>query len=570
MNNTIEFVVKMRDMMGGSLGRLSATAQSSFGSMAQHANAMTRRNEVLGMSFNELQNKIRQVENTIRTSTITSQISAARRELAALHRQSAGHAGRPLDASAPSSGGLGIGGIAVGTMLGNVGMMAVGAIGSGISAAITKSMEKEQAITGLTTFLGKDGANEAYKNIRQDADVTPFDTASLLEVNRSLISAGINAKDARSDTMNLANAVSAVGGGNDELSRMAANMQQIKTTGKATSVDIRQFGIAGINIYAMLAKSTGKSIAQAKEMEVTYEQLSKALAVSAGKGGIYEGALKAQSLTKGGKWSTVKDKMGNAASEIGDAFSPLTHKLLDLGIKFAEGIGPGLEKAKPFIDIISNGLGKAVDFVTGLINGTSEWSSYVLLVQDFWVMIWGYVKNIGLKVWSLVSSVVDFIKKSQFLKDVFSGVFSIVKNIAEFLLKTLGFLIDGLAWLWENVLKPILNGIEKAYRWLKGSDDIKISATKTILVPKKPIIAANGQNSNIQTANTLAASNNSSGKTAGDTVSGGGPKVVNINLGKFFDSIQFTTLNSGETAQELEKVVTECLARVLYNGSKLV
>ncbi|MNY70483.1 hypothetical protein D3C86_2086210 [compost metagenome] len=67
----------------------------------------------------------------------------------------------------------------------------------------------------------------------------------------------------------------------------------------------------------------------------------------------------------------------------------------------------------------------------------------------------------------------------------------------------------------------------------------------------------------------MAASNEASGKAAGDTVSGAGPKVVNIHVGKFFDNLQFTTMNAGESATEIEKIVMECFARVVYNGSKL-
>ncbi len=595
-------------MMGGSLGRLSATAQSSFGRMAQHANAVTRRNEVLGMSFNELQNKIQQVETTIRTSNITSQISAARRELAALQRQSAGHAGRPLGASAPSSGGLGIGGVAVGTMLGNVGMMAVGAIGSGISAAITKSMEKEQAITGLTTFLGKNGANDAYKNIRKDADVTPFDTASLLEVNRALISSGLNAKDARVDAMNLANAVSAVGGGNDELSRMAANMQQIKTTGKATSVDIKQFGLAGINIYAMLAKSTGKSIEQVKEMDISYQELSKSFAMSAGKGGMYEGALKAQSLTKGGKWSTVKDKLGNAASDIGDAFSPLINKLLDQGIGFLEGLPGMLAQAQPFIDNISAGVevvvnalawggSQIIGFIKWLNNGTAGAHAFAIamgalagafltyqvivsgaalatsiLTAGQWLLNAAMEDNpvglIVIAVGALIAGITTAYLKFEKFRAIVDGVWTLLKDVAKLVWATLTLDVKALPGLVMKIASgdSFNTGYKQSLLQSKAEKDKKIKeeAEQTANDKKAEMFGS------LQTANTLAASNNSSGKAVGDTVSGGGPKVVNINLGKFFDTIQFTTLNSGETAQELEKVVTECLARVLFNGSKLV
>jgi tape measure domain-containing protein len=420
MSNTVEFVIKMKNMMSGELSKMSSTAQSSFSKMNTYANGVINRNQVLSMSFSELQKKISQTESVIKTSTIPSQIAEARRELAALQRQSAKHSGNigGSDANKEDKG-IGIGGVAIGSMLGGFAMQAgsaiIGAVGSGVSAAITKSMEKEQAITGLTTFLGKQGATDAYKNIRQDADVTPFDTASLLEVNRSLISAGANAKDARADTMNLANAVSAVGGGNDILSRMAANMQQIKTVGKATAMDIRQFGIAGINIYEMLHRSTGKSIEEVKKMDVTYADLSKTMQMANSKGGIYEGAMAAQSQTKAGKWSTVKDKLGNAASDIGDAFGPVFDKLLDMGIRFLSGIPQMLEKAKPYIDMLSTGISNIVDFIGSLTNGTSGWSAWIDVIKENALGIWNIFLKIGANLWNLVASIVDFVKNSQIL-----------------------------------------------------------------------------------------------------------------------------------------------------------
>ena len=48
-----------------------------------------------------------------------------------------------------------------------------------------------------------------------------------------------------------------------------------------------------------------------------------------------------------------------------------------------------------------------------------------------------------------------------------------------------------------------------------------------------------------------------------------GPKTINITLGKFFDTIQFTTMNNNESKEELEKLLLELMGRVLYNGAKL-
>ena len=569
MNNTIEFVLRMRDMMSSNITRVSSTSQSAFNRMTQSADQVTRRNQVLGMSFNELQSKIRDVENTISRSTIPSQIAAARRELASLQRQAANHSGNTsVGGSVPGSRGIGIGGVAVGSMIGDFALQAgsaiVDAVGSGVSTMVSKSMEKEQAITGLTTFLGKQGATEAYKNIRQDANDTSYGSDSLLAVNGALISTGkINAANARTDTMNLANAISATNpqGGDDALKRMAINMQQIKNVGYAQGEDIKQFSYAGMNMTEMLKRS-----GQRTDGKITYEMISKALAAANSKGGMFEGALKAQSQTMGGKWSTIKDNFMTAASDMGDAFSPIINRLLDLGIKFAQSIGPALVQAQPYIDMIANGVGKTVDFIMSLVNGTSEWSGWMDVIKESQSGIWNMLVIIGMKLWSFVSAILEFVKKSQILKDLFTMLSNVILQSLEYI----NVFLDLVLWLWDNVLAPILNALESAYKWVKGGEEIKVVATKKIVGPKNPSPNGTPTNSPIGTGAALASSNAASSKSAGSTVSGAGPKVINITVGKFFDNLQFTTLNTGESANEIEKIVMECFARVVYNGSKMV
>ncbi|WP_459926473.1 tape measure protein [Flavobacterium covae] len=571
MSSTVEFVVRMRDMMSEGLNRLATTSQSAFSRMNQQAQQFTGRNRILAQSYSEIQKRIQEVETTIRNSTSVSQIREARRELALLQRQANNHSSGL--GSGGDKKGIGIGGIALGSMVGGVATQAMGAIAgavsSGVGAMIQGSMEKEQAITGLKTFLGEKGANDAYANIRKDAAVTPFDTASLLEVNRSLISAGTNAQDARKDTMNLANAVAAVGGGNDVLSRMAANMQQIKTVGKATATDIKQFGMAGINIYEMLSKSTGKSIAQVREMDVSYTDLSKALEMARAKGGIYAGALEAQGQTKAGKWSTFKDNLSKAATDIGDAFSPVMNKLLDLAVRFSNSIAPAIQKAQPYIDMMANGVGKAVDWIMSLVNGTSKWSDWVTIVRDIFKVVVDHAQNMLAKIWHIVQGVIEFIKKSELLKDIF-------RFLGWLLEKTFGIIgkmADALVWLWDKLILPFFEKVEWAYKMIKDlwSDDekhIKVTATKKLLLAKakdEPI-----KDSPLITGGKLAQENSSSGKSAGESVSGGGPKTINIYVEKYADGLNFYTMNAQETAEQIYKIVSEFLGRTLIDTSKVI
>ena len=568
-------------MMSGGLGKLSSTSQSAFSKMAQHADQMNRRNKVLGQSYDELQKRIREVENTIRTSTVTSQISSARRELASLQRMAGKHQGN-LDKASSSGGGFSVGGMALGSMVGNIGANIASAfldaVKTGIGSAISGSFQKEKDIVGLKTFLGEAGANEAYNNIRKDAENTSYGTESLLKVNRALITAGLSAKDAREDTMNLANAIAATGGGNDELMRMAVNMQQIKNVGKATAADIKQFGYAGINIYGILSKTTGKSGKELQEMDVTYDQLAKSLAVARSTGGLYAGALEAQNATKGGRWEAMKDKASNALTDLGDAMSPIIIQFLDLGQKALSFVGPAIKKITPYIQMISQWLGVAIGYISNITTGTGGWMDYVFIIAGILGSVWNILQSALVTVFKIVGGVVQWLGKSEIIKDVFRLIGWLLNSV---ILPVIGLIGDGLLWVWENVLKPILEGLESAYNWVKeivGGEDNKLTveAKKTIINKEDP--TAPGYQADltrfkdkgiIGDTGEKAKKNKESSKKTGDTISGGGPRVVNITLGKFFDTIQFTTMNNNESREEIEKLLMELMGRVLYNGAKM-
>ena len=201
-----------------------------------------------------------------------------------------------------------------------------------VRAGIDFNAKMEQYQTGLTTLLGsEEEAAAVMEQIRQDAARTPFDVESLTQANRMLIATGISAEDARDTVMNLANAVSATGGGSNELSRMAANLQQIKNVGKATEMDMRQFAMAGIDLYGILSEMTGKSVEELHKYEIGYDAISAALAYASEEGGKFYGAMEAQSQTFNGRLSTLKDNaLQLAGSLTNDLFNQLSGTALPM------------------------------------------------------------------------------------------------------------------------------------------------------------------------------------------------------------------------------------------------
>lgn len=205
-------------------------------------------------------------------------------------------------------------GTVMASVFSKLGSAALNAAEGFISSGIEYNAQIEKYTTGFANMLGSaEAAQQVMSQIQEDAAKTPFDVASLTQANQYLISAGENASYARNTIMALGDAISATGGGNDELNRMAQNLQQIANTGKATAVDIKQFAYAGIDVYGILADYTGKSTAEVQKMTISYDLLTQALQAASEEGGRYYNSMDTQSQTMNGRVSTLQDNVKQLA-----------------------------------------------------------------------------------------------------------------------------------------------------------------------------------------------------------------------------------------------------------------
>ncbi len=260
-----------------------------------------------------------------------------------------------------------------------------------IQAGVSYNAQLEQYQTALTNMLGSSqAAEQALENIKQDAAKTPFDTAGLVKANELLISTGVDADSSRKVILALGDAVSATGGGNDELSRMAQNLQQIRNAGQATSADIKQFAYAGIDVYGLLADYTGKSTAEVQKMTVTYDVLTAALEKAADEGGRYYGSMSTQSETLNGQWSTLTDNAtqlaGLMTEDLSGGVKTVVGNLNDLTVAATEayktdgwvGLATEIASLNPLISGVINEMSALGDHLAGIaknaISILDQWS----------------------------------------------------------------------------------------------------------------------------------------------------------------------------------------------------
>lgn len=261
------------------------------------------------------------------------------------------------------------GSVAIGNIISGL-VTKIASAGKGlIEQGVNYNAQIQTYRTGLTNMLGDaEKANTALENIKQDAARTPFDTASLVKANQYLIGAGENAEYSRKTILALGDAVSATGGGSAELERMAQNLQQVANVGKASSVDIKQFAFAGINIYQVLADYTGKSIQDVQDMTISYDLLTKSLQAAAEEGGRYYNSMGTQSETFKGSLSTLKDNVSQLlgtvtaglSSGLGEWMQSLNQTVIDLN----EGIQNGTINFEGMFSILGAVAGALLTYKT--------------------------------------------------------------------------------------------------------------------------------------------------------------------------------------------------------------
>lgn len=259
-----------------------------------------------------------------------------------------------------------------------------------VEAGISYNAQLEQYQTALTNMLGSASAAEnALEQIKQDAARTPFDTAGLVKANELLISTGVDADSSRKVILALGDAVSATGGGNEELSRMAQNLQQIKNAGKATAADIKQFAYAGIDVYGILADYTGKSTAEVQKMTVTYDVLTAALEKASDEGGRYYNSMSTQSETLNGQMSTLTDNAtqlaGLMTADLTDGIKMVVGNLNDMTVAATEayktdgwvGLATEIASLNPLVSGV-------ISEMSALGDGLSTIAQNAISVLDQW------------------------------------------------------------------------------------------------------------------------------------------------------------------------------------------
>lgn len=341
-------------------------------------------------------------------------------------------------------------------------------LGEGIvNQGVAFNQQMEKYTTGFTNMLGSAEKAQAVLNqIKQDATRTPLNVDSLVQANQLLISAGVSAGEARSTILALGDAVSATGGGSEVLSRMAANLQQIKNVGKAASIDIKQFAMAGIDIYGVLADYTGKSTAEVQGMTITYDLLTAALKKASEEGGRYYNAMETQSQTLSGRIETLKDNWAQLLGTLTKGLTETEGNLVTAAAGWVQRLQEGFETAGAnglmqagghIVDEVASGISAGIPSLAARAEDAVQ--NFALHLQDNTGQI---VDTGGKLLVSLASGILDMAPAIvNSAEQIFSAFVVELWNHADEIFTTgadlVGKLVEGFLSLTGNVIEAAGN-----------------------------------------------------------------------------------------------------------------
>lgn len=565
--------------------------QQSFGPIRKHAKELAVENNKLATSYKDIRKSIRETEDKIKNSTRRNDIEKYTKELDKLKKAAEAHPGAVEKYTSKSKGDkdkkedkkdnyL---------MTSIKGMFKTEALVGYGKEILSKGMDQQQRIASLAPALGGTGnAAAAYNNIKGDAQSTPFDLESMYKANAAMIHAGTSAADAREDVLSLGRAVSFSGGGNEELTKMAELMAEVKSDGSIAGKDLKKFADGGVDVYAAL----GKTAEQVGNMTVSYDDLHTALHNAGMEGGAFAGAMEMQNETASAKMGNFTDSLEGGLGTLGAAFMPILSKLFDFGIKLIDTLLPQIMNfIQPVIDILSsfpldailsdimNMVGVILTALTPILTNLKPlFASLFEILQPLIEVVSQFViilvqalgPTLG-AIAKLVSAVLGPIIR--FVGAILIGVFFLAGKIMKFLQP----IFDAINWF----INKIADGINRFMEFI-GMDKIgnkeetpvpdqqmqmnaTVDAYKPSYADKDTSVWEAGKIATGVTTSKKAEAG-AADKAAGEITSGG-PRVININGVKFTEKIELHVTNAKEGLYDLELKLQEMFLRILNSGA---
>lgn len=450
------------------------------------------------------------------------------------------------------------------------------AVSNGIGSAMKAAFERQKIQASYNILAGGRAQGEALVGQLRTLMRDTMLGGEVFDIARTMMAFGVKG-DISGRIAQIGNVAMGDAG---RMQSLGLALSQMSAAGKLQGQDRLQMINAGWNPINTIAEMTGKSAAQLNEEMskglITSDMVWKALDYATSQGGQFGGVLDAIAKTPAGQYMLMMGQWEELMVGLGESLMPIATDVM----KFVnESVMPLVETYLPY-------LRESASYVWGVLQG---WLSALAPVKETFASLreeGGLMNQFVGGLWSIwqqivptVGRVLGFVGQlvGEFVQllnknELFKLAWDMVYTTAQALLGVVNKVVDRMQWMWQHIIRPIIEGTTN---WVNG-------ALRAIgLTSKVPGVSvggssmpgiSTGESDKLAAAQasalaTMQSANAGSAAAVSSGVASGGPKVVNITVGKLLDSITISAANLKEGADEIEKVVLDTLARVLAQGA---
>jgi hypothetical protein len=229
--------------------------------------------------------------------------------------------------------------------------LAIGAIGVKFGSAVVEAASfKSAAQTSLELMLGnRDAAKSFLAELTKFADITPFETKTIVGAGKQLIGGGFNPEEVKTILRGVGDVAAANNFDTGTFGSIVTQLNQVRAIGKLAYEDLKQIGQASggavslEKVYAAIAKDLGKSTDEAKRL-VSTGGVDAQTGIAATLESIRTGA-------SGGQLGGLTDKL---STSIPGLLSTLRSKFFDLvpSVEESPGLAAMQAALKGLVDLL--------------------------------------------------------------------------------------------------------------------------------------------------------------------------------------------------------------------------
>lgn len=488
------------------------------------------------------------------------------------------------------------------------------AISAGLGFAAKKGMDNELQKQNILTLMQGDvkGADKLFGQISDYGKKTVYDKAGLIESQKLMMSFGLSSDFAFDKLKQIGDIAM---GDATRMQSLSLAFSQATSTGKLMGQDLMQMINAGFNPLQVISEKTGESMDSLKRKmsrgEISAEMLSQAFQWATEAGGrFYKGAEKAGE-TLSGRINQMMDSLSEMALSVFSSIAPILQPLVSFATKVFDIVGGGITW---LVDKFKEGNPIIIGFATAVGVLTASIGAYKLIMgiatffqNGFTLAVWltnfAFLANpifvVITAVSALTAGVVIAWKKFEWFRATIYGVWEVMKGfgkiIKDFVIDRIKGLLEGIGAMgkaisllfsgeftkaWEVAKKATkdiagINAVQNATSSVHGlGDAYRLGVNKgkeSFRADKKDKEASS---TNIAKTNTTILedikknTSHNRGISNENTrdITSGGPKVVNITLGKFLDNINIYPQTLQEGTSDIESRILEMFGRVVVQG----